>query len=37
MPLKNERLCQAINKDYFPKDFEVSLMGTGMVTPDSRR
>ena len=35
MPLRNERVYEVINKDYFPKDFKVSLIGTGMVTPDS--
>ena len=35
MPLRNERVYEVINKDYFPKDFKVSLIGTGMATPDS--
>ena len=35
MPLRNERAYEVINKDYFPNNFKVSLMDTGMVTPDS--
>ena len=30
MPLRNEGVYQVFNKDYFPKDFRVSFMGTGM-------
>ena len=29
MPLRNEHMYEVIDKDYFPKDFKVSLVGTG--------
>ena len=35
VPLRNERVYEVINNDYFSKVFKVSLMGSGMMTPDS--